>query len=483
MFRENIELFKKLSVFIDAVIVSLCFLAAYYCREWIGSHYSWDIFPNIVFLKEGPIPLSRYFPILVISVLLWIIGLYFNGMYGEIRTRSLSRICAVATRVSFWYLVSFAGIIFILNIKFVGRLIILLFIFFSYVTIVTEKILFLLGLRYFRKRGFNQRRIIVVGTGQRAAGIIQRINGHPEWGMKILGAVDDEPGRGISAVAGVEVIGTLDIINDILRQKAIDEVIIVVPRSRLSHLEKTILSCETVGVNVAIAMDLFNLKIARAHHTDLDGVPFVSIYTSVLNARHLIAKRLMDVILSLVGIVLALPIFLITVFAIKITSKGPIIFKQERAGLNSRKFVLLKFRTMHIGADALRAGMEAKNELDGPTFKMKKDPRVTSVGRILRKFSIDELPQLFNILAGQMSLVGPRALAIYEVEKFDLWQRRRLSIRPGLTGLWQVRGRNNVDFVNWMKLDLEYVDNWSLWLDIKILAKTIPAVLFGRGAY
>jgi lipopolysaccharide/colanic/teichoic acid biosynthesis glycosyltransferase len=136
-----------------------------------------------------------------------------------------------------------------------------------------------------------------------------------------------------------------------------------------------------------------------------------------------------------------------------------------------------------MGAEALRAGMEANNELDGPTFKMKKDPRITTVGRVLRKLSIDELPQLFNILAGQMSLVGPRALATYEVEKFDLWQRRRLSMRPGLTGLWQVKGRNKVDFINWMKLDLEYVDNWSLWLDFEILAKTIPAVLLGRGAY
>ena len=353
----------------------------------------------------------------------------------------------------------------------------------AFIAIVAEKTIIFSGLQYFRKKGFAQRRIIIVGTGKRAASFIQRIKSHPEWGFKILGAIDDEPGRGISEVAGVKVIGNLDIICEILKKEAVDEVMVVIPRSRLNFIEKAVLSCETVGVQVAVAMDLFNLKIARSRHTDLDGIPFVSIETTVAKGWPLIAKRFMDILLSFVGIILGLPIFLIAALAIKITSKGPIFFKQQRVGLNGRKFVLYKFRTMYLGADALRAEMEAKNELDGPAFKMKKDPRVTPVGRVLRKFSIDELPQIFNALAGQMSLIGPRALPTYEVEKIDLWQRRRLSMRPGLTGLWQVNGRNKIDFNTWMQLDLEYLDNWSLWLDIKILAKTIPVALFGRGAY
>jgi lipopolysaccharide/colanic/teichoic acid biosynthesis glycosyltransferase len=209
----------------------------------------------------------------------------------------------------------------------------------------------------------------------------------------------------------------------------------------------------------------------------------VSFETRVANAWQLIAKRLFDIILSFVGIVLGAPIFLASALAIKMTSKGPAIFKQQRVGLNSRTFTLYKFRTMYSGADALRAEMESKNELDGPAFKIKNDPRVTPAGRIFRKFSIDELPQLFNVLAGHMSLIGPRALPTYEVEKIELWQRRRFSMRPGLTCLWQVQGRNKLDFSKWMKLDLEYLDNWSLWLDIKIMAKTIPMVIFGIGAY
>jgi exopolysaccharide biosynthesis polyprenyl glycosylphosphotransferase len=483
MFRENREIFKKVSIIADVFILAVSFLVAYYVREWIGNNYHWDIFPSMKILQEESVSINTYFPILVVSVIFWSIGLYFNGIYVEIRTKSLLRICAIVLRACAFFLIALAALIFLFNIKFVGRLIIALFMIFGFFAIVLEKMIILSGLGYIRKKGLNQRRILIVGTGKLAAGIIRRIENHPEWGFKVLGALDDEPERGISAVAGVNVIGRVDSISDILKKEAVDEVIIVVPRSRLSHVEKTVIACEIVGVRVLISMNLFNLEIARAHHTDLDGIPFVSIDTSVLNARHIIAKRFMDIGLSLIVIILAIPLLIFAAIAIKVTSRGPIIFKQRRAGLNSRDFVLFKFRTMKVGSEALRPTMEAKNELDGPTFKMKKDPRVTAVGHILRKFSIDELPQLFNVLAGHMSLVGPRALATYEVEKFDLWQRRRLSMRPGLTGLWQVKGRNKIDFVNWMKLDLEYVDHWSIWLDIKILAKTIPAVLFGRGAY
>jgi exopolysaccharide biosynthesis polyprenyl glycosylphosphotransferase len=483
MFRENRELFKKLSIVADIIILAISFIAAYYLRGWIGKNFQWTIFPSMKILREYPVSLNTYFPILVASIIFWILGLYFNGMYVEIRTRSLSKIFIIVLQGSLFYLFGLGSLIFLFNIKFVGRMVIAFFIIIGLIAIVIEKKIILFGLGYIRKKGLNHRRIVIVGTGKRAAGIIQRINEHPEWGFKILGAIDDEPGRGISSIAGVNVIGKVDSISDILKKEAVDEVIIIVPRSRLNHVEKTVLACEIVGVRVLIAMNLFNLEIARAHHTDLDGIPFLSIDSNVLNTRHMIIKRFMDIVLSLIAIVMTIPISLFAAIAIKIDSRGPVIFKQRRAGLNSRNFVLLKFRTMYVGSEALRAGMGAKNELDGPTFKMKKDPRVTAVGHILRKLSIDELPQFFNILAGRMSLVGPRALATYEVEKFDLWQRRRLSMRPGLTGLWQVKGRNNVDFINWMKLDLEYVDHWSLWLDLKILAWTIPAVLFGRGAY
>ena len=483
MFRENVEVFKRVSVFLDAAIVAACFIAAFYLRQWIGNHYTWDLFPFSKVLAGAPRSLGQHVPMLILSVLLWVTGLYVNGMYGALRTRSLPSIGWIVVRAAFFFLVGLGALIFLFEMKYVGRFLTMLFMVLTFLALTVEKTFMFTGLKYFRKKGFNQRRMVIVGTGKRALALIHRIKDHPEWGFKILGAIDDEPGRGVAKVDGVEVIGNIDNIGEILKKKAVDEVMIVVPRSRLNFIDKVVLSCEIVGVKVVVAMDLFNLKIARARHTDLDGIPFVSFETTVANAWQLIAKRLLDIALSLIGIVLGVPIFLATAVAIKTTSKGPIIFKQNRVGLNSRTFTLYKFRTMYVGADALRAEMEPKNELDGPAFKIKCDPRVTPIGRVLRKLSIDELPQLFNVLAGHMSLIGPRALATYEMDKIELWQRRRFSMRPGLTCLWQVNGRNKVDFNTWMKLDLEYLDKWSLWLDMKILAKTIPAVLFGTGAY
>lgn len=483
MFKENVEVFKRVSVFLDAVIVVVCFLAAFYLRQWIGNHYSWDLFPFSNVLSEAPASLRQHVPMLILSVLLWVAGLYFNGMYGALRTKSLPNIGGIVARAAFFFFVGIGVMIFLFEMKHVGRFLTMLFMVLTFLALTAEKIFMFSGLKYLRKKGFNQRRMIVVGTGKRAVALIHRIKNHPEWGFKILGAIEDEAGRGIARVDGVEVIGNIDNIGEILKKKAVDEVMIVVPRSRLNFIEKAVLSCEIVGVKVVVAMDLFNLKIARARHTDLEGIPFVSFETTVANAWQLIVKRLLDLVLSFAGIVLGAPIFLASALAIKMTSKGPVIFKQQRVGLNSRTFTLYKFRTMYSGADELRAAMEAKNELDGPAFKMKHDPRVTPAGRVLRKLSIDELPQLFNVLAGHMSLIGPRALPTYEVEKIELWQRRRFSMRPGLTCLCQVKGRNKLDFNKWMKLDLEYLDNWSLWLDMKILAKTIPVVLFGIGVY
>jgi len=195
-------------------------------------------------------------------------------------------------------------------------------------------------------------------------------------------------------------------------------------------------------------------------------------------------KRLLDVVGASLILLVISPLLLVVALLVKLTSRGPAVFRQERAGMNGRVFTLYKFRTMVQGAEMDRAKLESKNEMDGPVFKIKEDPRITGVGKFLRKTSIDELPQLWNVVKGDMSLVGPRPLPTYEVEKFEPWQRRRMSMRPGITCLWQVSGRNKVTtFVEWMRLDLEYVDRWSLGLDLKILLRTIPAVLGGRGAY
>ena len=208
----------------------------------------------------------------------------------------------------------------------------------------------------------------------------------------------------------------------------------------------------------------------------------ISFETTVTDEFQLFIKRAFDVIVSSIGLIVLSPVLLLVAIVIKVTSPGPALFAQQRMGVNGRKFTLYKFRTMRKDAHERRAEVEKLNEMDGPVFKIKNDPRVTPVGRFLRKLSIDEFPQIFNVFIGHMSLVGPRPPLSDEVVQYEPWQRRRLSMRPGITCLWQVSGRNKVDFKQWMKLDLEYIDTWSLWLDFKILMKTVPVVLFGIGA-
>jgi exopolysaccharide biosynthesis polyprenyl glycosylphosphotransferase len=270
----------------------------------------------------------------------------------------------------------------------------------------------------------------------------------------------------------------------VIRRFSIDEVVFIIPNSRLGLVESAIRVCETLGTKATLALDFFNVKLAKAHQTELDGVPFISFETTPASEWQILLKRGLDITLSAIGIALLSPVLLVTAGLIKATSPGPVFFLQKRLGLNGRRFVLYKFRTMYKGAHRMQRSLMAMNIMQGPAFKMKNDPRVTPLGSMLRKLSIDELPQLFNVFFGDMSLVGPRPPVAREVKQYELWQRRRLSMPPGITCLWQISGRNKiVDFNEWMKLDLQYIDKWSLWLDIKLICKTIPTVLSGIGAY
>ena len=252
---------------------------------------------------------------------------------------------------------------------------------------------------------------------------------------------------------------------------------------RLNHIENAVNACEIEGIKATIAVDLFDLKIARTHSTDLDGIPLLTFETTVAKEWELFVKMGIDIVISGLGIILLSPILFIVAILVKLSSSGPVLFKQERLGLNGRKFVLYKFRTMYQGAKEILTKVENLKEKDEPDFKKKKVQWITPIGRFIRKFSLDELPQLFNVFAGHMSMVGPRPTPLDEVVQYQPWQRRRLSMRPGITCLWQIRGRNKIGFEEWMKMDLEYLDNWSLLSDFKILIRTIPVVLFGIGAY
>ena len=277
---------------------------------------------------------------------------------------------------------------------------------------------------------------------------------------------------------------TIDAVLEFLHAHSINAVIFAAKHTNFGQVEKAIQACELEGIEAWLVADFFNTRISRTSFDELNGHP-VLVFSSVpILSWSSVAKQLIDVLGGLITVILASPFMLIAAVLIKLTSPGPILFRQVRAGLNGRPFTMYKFRSMVTNAEQLKQELQQLNEMSGPVFKITRDPRITPIGRILRKFSIDEFPQLFNVLRCEMSLVGPRPLPVDEVARFDdLAHRRRLSVRPGLTCLWQISGRNNLtDFNEWVRLDLQYIDNWSLWLDLKILWRTVPVVLMGKGA-
>ncbi len=269
-----------------------------------------------------------------------------------------------------------------------------------------------------------------------------------------------------------------------LHEHSVNGVIVNAKHSYFGQVEKAILACELEGVETWLVADFFKTQISRTSFDDFYGRPMLVFHSGPENSWQAVVKQLVDLVGATVLLILASPLFLFAAIAIKFMSPGPIFFKQKRSGLNGQPFTMYKFRSMVTNAEQRQHEILSMNEMTGPVFKVTKDPRITPIGRWLRKLSIDELPQLLNILRGEMSLVGPRPLPVEEVKRFDdLAHRRRLSVKPGLTCLWQVKGRNDVtNFKDWVRLDLEYIDNWSLWLDFKILWWTVPVVLFAKGA-
>jgi exopolysaccharide biosynthesis polyprenyl glycosylphosphotransferase len=356
---------------------------------------------------------------------------------------------------------------------------------FSSTLLVSGRLLVRNLLGALRRQGRNLHHVLILGTNSRAIAFASRIEAKPELGYRILGFVDDDwDGTPGFFASGYTLCCTFEGLSDFLRRNVVDEVAIYLPlRSFYEHALHVAAVCEQQGIVLRFDSDIFDLKTARYRSEDLDGDPQITVYTGMLEGWPLLIKRIIDIAVSFLLLVALIPLFLVVAVLIKFASHGPIFFQQERVGRNKRRFRIHKFRTMVPNAEQMMAQLEAINEVSGPVFKIKNDPRLTPIGKYLRRTSIDELPQLLNVLMGEMSLVGPRPMAVRDFEGFsEDWQRRRFSIRPGITCLWQVNGRNSIPFHKWMELDMQYIQQWSLWLDLKILARTIPAVLRGTGA-
>ncbi len=340
-------------------------------------------------------------------------------------------------------------------------------------------------LSHLRRTGRNLRYILILGTNPRAVEFARRIETTPEWGYRNLGFVDlDWPGLEEFRKSGFRIVSDRAGLPKFLRNNVVDEVAIYLPlRSFYEDAARVASLCDQHGIIVRFDSDIFGLRAAQAWDEGIENEHVVATRAGRQGGFSLMIKRLLDIVSSLALLVILAPLLAFVGLLIKMTSKGPVLFRQERVGLNKRRFLIYKFRTMVPDAEARLAQLERLNEASGPVFKIKNDPRITSVGTWLRRTSIDELPQLLNVLKGDMSLVGPRPLPVRDFQGFGKdWQRRRFCVRPGITCLWQVQGRGSIGFEQWMKLDMQYLDEWSLWLDLKIMARTIPAVLKGSGA-
>jgi exopolysaccharide biosynthesis polyprenyl glycosylphosphotransferase len=417
---------------------------------------------RLLFELEGHtvMPLPVYLWLIAIILPTWAIVLPLFRVYSDLSLPPLAQILRLIKAIGFAWLVA-AATQFFVNDEQTNRVIVLLTLIINIILLVSYRVLLI---RYKKRSALDVRHVAIIGTGPHAHDFARRIEAHSNWGFKLIGVFRRSEVR------------------KLLEDGGVDELIILADRENLDDFTDTFLLCEELGVTARVVLNFFPHSISRIELHQFDGLPLLSFSTTPSNDFLLLIRRIMDIAIAFILGIPAIALIGFSAILIKLTSNGPVLFKQERCGLNGRLFTMFKLRSMIDDAEQRRVELEALNEMDGPVFKSSRDPRVTPVGRFIRRFSIDELPQLYNVLRGDMSLVGPRPPLPQEVARYERWQRRRLSMKPGLTCLWQISGRNDVSFQDWMKLDLTYIDNWSLLLDLKILLKTVPVVLLGRGA-
>jgi exopolysaccharide biosynthesis polyprenyl glycosylphosphotransferase len=459
-------------VLLDIVTIIVAFLAGY----WVRYDLRW--FLDVAY----DAPLSAYLPFLILYVILTPVFFVVDGVYRTWPRSWMDQVYRI-TNATAKVTVLMLAVTFVFRPRYYSRVMLV------EVGLLTIGLLALvrgaegLAIAYLRRRGVGIKRVVIVGAGEIGRTVMRTIVARPDLGYRVVGFVDDNPEKGYTDIGRFKALGPLDNLPTILDEERPDEVIITLPWMYHRKIMGIVRECERRGVRPRIVPDLFQMSLTQVNVEDLGGVPLIGVRTVAISKGALLVKRLIDVTVAAVGLVLCAPLFLLIALAIRLDSPGPIIFRQTRVGLRGRHFEMYKFRSMHVGAEEQQDMLADMNEADGPIFKIRDDPRLTRVGRILRRLSMDELPQLVNVLRGEMSLVGPRPPIPAEVEKYQEWHKKRLEAPPGMTGLWQVSGRSRLSFDEMVLLDIYYIENWSLWLDFKILMRTIPKVLLGEGAY
>ncbi len=403
---------------------------------------------------------------------LWLHGLYRPRSRWTIRSEGL----AIGRAVIVLALIS-GTLLFAFRLPDVSRVFLIALFPAQWLVTLATRVTMRIGFERLRARGLNLRYVLIVGAGPRAQAFAKKLEAHRELGLRVRGFLDDEA---FDVAAPWAYLGKVDRIESLLQDDVIDEVAICLPFSQWDRMNAIAHLCEEQGKIVRVPIDMLDRAFAAGRVEELDGTPVYSMVSGPDRMAAFVVKRAIDFLVAGLALVVLSPVFLIVAVWIRLRDGAPILFRQTRIGLHGRRFEVLKFRTMVPGAEAMLDDLAKRSEVIGSAFKMTNDPRVTKSGRFLRRISLDELPQLWNVLKGEMSLVGPRPALPREVDSYDLWHRRRLSMKPGITGLWQVSARRSANFDTWAQLDLSYIDRWSLWLDFKILARTLPAAIDGR---
>ncbi len=469
MFEEKLKQFKHAMLVLDILFTIGSFSFAYAIRELLGIFDGDSFFSHISLLP------------LIVAV--WGFFLFYFEAYRSPRNASFFTYAWAIIRAVVTGIVLLLALLYILDIHYVSRPVVIAFGLVNILTLILTRVAFTLYFKESVLRGENHLKVLIVGTGNRARTLAETLMEKTKLGLKIVGYLDPDASLAGAQIAGSPVLGTIDDITSILKNHVIDEVILAVPRAMISDVDRIALSCEEEGVKLRMMADVFDVHVARMRLVELGNIPLLTLEPVALDEWKLLAKRVFDIVTVTLSLPLILPLMGAIAIAVKWDSRGPVFFTQDRVGLSKRVFRMFKFRTMIEGGDQMQEELEHLNEAKGPIFKIANDPRITKVGKFLRKTSLDEVPQLFNVLRGEMSLVGPRPMSLRDVDLFDRGiQRKRFSVKPGLTCIWQISGRSSLPFTKWLELDLQYIENWSFGLDILILLKTIPVVLKGTGA-
>lgn len=467
MLKENARLYNNVLSIFDVTITLIAFITGYYIR---------------VFSKAGVIIFSnQYLTLGLLIIPIWYVLLKIINLQNSQQNKAYSIV------IIEYFLVVVIGIsvlfvfIFWFKLDAISRIAIFIFGIADLILLSVIKIIIISVQKSKTIKGKNVKNTLIFADAT-SIDFIEKIQQAKQFGYNINAIISEDEKIKSNFSSEYNIIKNNFDFNKYIENNEIDEVIYCKENINSTEIRNLVYSCEEVGVNFQLQSELFSLIASKSQLNYLNETPVLSISATSTDYFALSIKKTLDFVFALFALLITSPIMLIIAIAIKIESKGPILFKQKRVGLRGRDFTMYKFRTMVVNAEALKKELEAQNEVDGPVFKIKKDPRITKVGAFLRKTSLDEFPQFLNVLFGDMSVVGPRPPIRTEVEQYERWQLRRLSMKPGITCIWQVSGRNNISFDEWMKMDLQYIDNWSLRLDIMLIIKTFNAI-FKRTGY